>query len=76
MHAAGKVFVKTFLKAIRVFFPICEISQYVIFLSNRWGKFKLLDMHGDPLPSQFPRLVKYPNLPMRKTLRVVGLLTV
>ena len=25
---------------------------------------------------QFPRLVRHPDLPMRKTLRVVGLLTV
>ena len=52
MYAAGKIFVKTYVKAIRGFFPICEISQYVIFLSNRKGKFKLLDFQGDPpLPS-------------------------
>ena len=25
MHAAGKIFVKTYLKAIRDFFPICDI---------------------------------------------------
>ena len=37
--------------------------------------FTLLDMQGDPLPPQFPRLVGYPDLSMRKTLRVVGLLT-
>ena len=49
MYAAGKIFVKTYVKAIRGFFPICEISQYVIFLSNRKGKFKLLDFQGDPL---------------------------
>ena len=48
----------------------------MIFLSNRRGKFKLLDLQGDPPPPQFPRLVGYPDLPMRKTLRVVGLLTV
>ena len=47
----------------------------MIFLSNRRGKFKLLDLQGDPPPPQFPRLVGYPDLPMRKTLRVVGLLT-
>ena len=76
MHAAGKIFVKTYLKAIRDFFPICEISQYVIFLSSRRGKFKLLDLQGDPPPPQFPRLLGYPDLPMRKTQRVVGLLTV
>ena len=44
--------------------------------SNRRGKFKLSDLQGDPLPPQFPHLVEYPDLPMRKTLRVVGLLTV
>ena len=48
----------------------------MIFLSNRRGKFKLLDLQGDPPPPQFPCLVGYPDLPMRKTLRVVGLLTV
>ena len=72
MHAAGKIFVKTYLKAIRDFFPICEISQYVIFLSSRRGKFKLLDLQGDPPPPQFPRLVGYPDLPMRKTLNESG----
>ena len=76
MHAAGKIFVKTYLKAIRDFFPICGISQYVIFLSNRRGKLKLLGLQGDPPPPQFPRLVEHPDLRMRKILRVVGLLTV
>ena len=76
MHAAGKVFVKTYLKAIIDFFPICEISHYVIFLSNRRGMFKLLDLQGNPPPPQFPSLVGYPDLPIRKTLRVVGLLNV
>ena len=57
MHAAGKVFVKTYLKAIRdTFFPICGISQYVIFLSNRRVKFKLLGLQGDPHPSPVPSL--------------------
>ena len=37
------------------------------------GKFKLLDLQGDPPPPQFPRLVGYPDLPMKKTLKVVGL---
>ena len=73
MYAAGKIFVKTYLKVIRdTFFPICGISQYVIFLSNRRGKFKLLDLQGDPPPPQFPRLVGYPDLPMRKTLNEGG----
>ena len=71
MHAAGKIFVKTYLKAIRDTF----FSQYVIFLSNRRGKLKLLGLQGDP-PPHFPRLVGHPDLPMWKTLRVVGLLTV
>ena len=48
----------------------------MIFLSNIRGKFKLLDLQGDPPPPQFPRLVGYPDLPLRKTLRVVDLLTV
>ena len=76
MHAAGKIFVKTYVKSIRDLFPKCEISQYVIFSSNRRRKFKLSDLQGDPLPPQFPRLVGYPDLPMSKTLRVVDLLTV
>ena len=55
-YTAGKTFVKTYLKAIRdTFIPICGISQYVIFLSNRRGKFKLLDLQGDPPPPQFSR---------------------
>ena len=48
----------------------------MIFLSNRRGKFKLLDLQGDLPPPQLPRLVGYPDLSMRKTLRVVDLLTV
>ena len=72
MHTAGKIFVKTYLKAIRDTF----FSQYVIFLSNRRGKLKLLGLQGDPPPPQFPRLVEHPDLRMRKILRVVGLLTV
>ena len=48
----------------------------MIFLSNKRGKFKLLDLQGYSPRPQFPRLVGYPDLTMRKTLRVVGLLTV
>ena len=54
-----KFLLKTYLKAIRdlkAFFPICRISQYVIFLYNRRGRFKLLDLQGDPPPPQFPLL--------------------
>ena len=47
-----------------------------MFLSNRRGKFKLSDLQGDPRPLQFPRLVGYPDLPMSKNLRVVGLLSI
>ena len=68
---------KLILKLLEIFSQyICRISQYVIFLSNRKRKFKLLDLQGGPLPPQFPRLVGYPDLPTRKTLRVVDLLTV
>ena len=48
----------------------------MIFLSNRRGKFKLLDLQGGTSSPQFPHLVGYLDLAMRKTLRVVGLLTV
>ena len=49
----------------------------MIFLPNRRGKFKVLDLQGDPPPPhQFSLLVRYPDLPIRKILRVVGLLTV
>ena len=49
-------------------------SYYVIFLSNRRGKFKLSDLQGDLPTTQFPRSVWYPDLTMRKALRVVYLL--
>ena len=48
----------------------------MIFLSNRRGKFKLLDLQGDPPPPQFPRLVGYPDLPMKKKTECGCLLTV
>ena len=48
----------------------------MIFLSNRRGKFKLSDSQEYPPAPQLPRLVGYPDLPMRKILRVVSLLTV
>ena len=77
MHDASKIFVKTYLKAIRDTFlpnmwnfPLCDI-----FIQQK-GKFKLLDLQGNPPPPQFPHLVGYPDLSMRKILRVVGLLTV
>ena len=48
----------------------------MISLYNRRGRFKLLDLQGDRPPRQFSCLVGYPDLPMRKILRVVGLATV
>ena len=48
----------------------------MLFLSNRRGEFKLLDLQGDSPPSQLPCLVGYPDLPMSKTRMVVGVLTV
>ena len=72
-----KFLLKLMLKLLRIpLFPICGISQYVIFLSNRRAKFKLLGLQGDPPSPQFLRLVGYPDLAMRKTMRVVGLLIV
>ena len=50
MHAAGKTFAKTSRKAMRDF-PTCGISQYVIFLSNRRGKYELLGLQETSLPS-------------------------
>ena len=67
----AKVLLKLVLKLIKIpFFPTCGIYQYVIFLSNIRGKFKLLGLQGNP-PPQFPRLVGHPDLPMRKILKVV-----
>ena len=78
MNAAGKIFVKTYLKAIKdTFFSqhLEFLNICVIFLSNGREKYKLLGLQADP-PPQFSRLVGHPDLSMRKTLRVVGLLTV
>ena len=63
---------KFLLKIIQKLLEI-PFSQYVVFLSNRREKFKLIGMQGDP-PPQFPRLVGHPDLPMRKTLRVVAVM--
>ena len=79
MNATGKIFVKTCLKAIRntFFVPICGISQYVIFLSNRRGKFKLLGLQGDPPPSLVPSLCGASwSLHEENPLKVIGLLIV
>ena len=85
MHAAGKIFVKTYLKAIRdtffanmSIFPICVIS---IQQKGKVSTFRLAGRSPSSVPSlssppQFPCFVGYPDLPMRKTLRVVGLLIV
>ena len=69
MHAASKIFVKTYLKAftdtfflnIRYFYPT---------------KGESLNLQACRETPQFPRLVGHLDLPMRKTLMVVGLLTV
>ena len=67
MHPTGKILIKTCLKG----------NRDVIFLSNRKGKFKLLGLQENSHPSpQFPRLVRHPDLPLRRILKVVGLLTV
>ena len=77
MHTKGKIFVKTYLKAIReTFFPkMWNFLIYDIFIQQK-GKFKISGLQRDPPSPRFPRLVGYPDLPMSKTLRVVGLLTV
>ena len=85
MHASGKSFGKICPKAIRdIFFSntwpvirggIWEPNFLVGVISSRRGKFKLLDLQGDP--PQFLPLVRHPDLPIRKTLRrVLGLLTI
>ena len=53
----AKIFVKTSLKANRdiYFLPNMWDFQYVKVLSNRRGKFKLLDLQGNP-PSPVPSL--------------------
>ena len=73
-NPAGHGFVLRDLVLIELF----QLSHYyvMIFLSNKRRKFKLLDPQEDSPPSQFPRLVGYLDLPIDKTLRVVGLLTV
>ena len=55
MNAAGKSFVKPCLKAIR--YPqYVEFPNYVIFSSNKSGKFKLLGLQKDLAPSPVPSL--------------------
>ena len=77
MRTKGKILVKTYLKAIReTFFPkMWNFPIYDIFIQQK-EKFKISDLQRDPPPPQFSRLVGYPDLPMSKTLNVVGLLTV
>ena len=76
MHAAGKIFATTCLKANRdTLFPdTWDFPKCDIFI-NRRGKYKLLGLQGNP-PFPVPCLVGHPDLPMRKILKVVGLLTV
>ena len=49
----AKFLLKLIWKLLEIpFFPICGISQDVIFLSNRRRKFKLLDLQRHPPPTQ------------------------
>ena len=50
--------------------------MWYFYPSNTKRNFKLLDLQGDHPPLEFPRLVEYPYLPMRKSLTAAGLLTV
>ena len=64
MHAAGKMFVKIYLKAIRDTF----FSQYVEFpniLIQQNGKVDIFRLAGRPPhpPHHFPHLVGHPDLP-------------
>ena len=79
MHAVDKIFVKTYLKAIRdTLFPnMWNVPICGIFIPQN-GKIYSLRLAERPLstPSpQFPSLAGDPDLPMMKTLRVVDLLT-
>ena len=55
-YVAVKIFVKICLKAIRDTFSsnmfVCDQGREggLGVISNRWGKFKLLVLQGDPLP--------------------------
>ena len=69
MNAAGKIFAKIWLKAIRD----TLISQNVEF-PNIWC-FYLTGLQEDP-HTLFPRFVVHPDLSIKKTLRGVGPLTV
>ena len=79
MHAADKIFVRTYLAAFRDSF----FSRYVEFPNISYfypteGKslnFQACRKTASP-PPQFLRLVGHPDLAMRKTLKQVGLLTV
>ena len=48
----ANVLLKLVKKLLEIPFPpTCGISQYVLFLSNRRGKYKLLGLLGNPSPS-------------------------
>ena len=52
----AKCLLKPIYKLLEIpFFSNMWISQYVVVLSNRRGKLKLLGLQGDP-PSSFPSL--------------------
>ena len=72
----AKFLLKLIQKLLEIpFHLICGISQYVIFLSNRGESLNFQACKETFLPPQFPCLVEHPDLPMRKALKVVGLLT-
>ena len=82
MHAAGKSFGKSYKSYL--FFPICGLwsgeGQETRFFGRGDIQQKRKVLACKPcreIPAQFPPLVGYPDLPIRKTLmRVVVLLTV
>ena len=89
MNATDKLFGTFCLKASRnTFFPKCYLRSGegwwdLIFwwgmISNKRGKFKLLSWLGEPFQKIEIRgispLVGHPDLPIKKTLRVLGLHT-
>ena len=64
---------KFLLKIIQKLLEI-SFSQYVIFYSTEGGSSNLQACRETPIPSSLPHLVGHPDLPMRKTLRVVAVM--
>ena len=75
MHAAGKMFVKTYLETIRdIFFP--NMWFFYPTEGESLNFYACRETHPRPPLPQFLCLVGHPDLPMKKILRVVGLLNV